>query len=103
MPLQARYEMSLDVYDDRIPHTPVLARDVAEFGELARAYAINRADKADAKEFGAILSLLPITTRPCSPLERAVLMRAAKRTDTTTEGFEARKNWIVSDCAAQAQ
>ncbi|MBO9668994.1 MAG: hypothetical protein J7485_00605 [Sphingobium sp.] len=100
LPLKDRYEMYLDVYDDRTPRNPVLASDVAALGEPARAYAISRADQADAKELGAILSLLSVIVSPCSDAERAVLMRAAKRTDTTDEALEARRNWIVSACAS---
>jgi hypothetical protein len=99
VPLKQRYDMYLDVYDDQIPRNPLLASDLAELGEPARAYAISRADRADAKELGAILSLLPITNRPCSDVERVILMRAAKRIDTSAEGFEARKNWILRYCA----
>jgi hypothetical protein len=91
--------MYLDVYDDRTPRNPMLASDLVELGQPARTYAMARTSVADAKEFGAILSLLSEFNHPCAADEKAILTASAERLDSGTEAFDARKNWIEVACS----
>jgi hypothetical protein len=99
LPLQERYAMYLDVYDDRTPRNPMLASDLVELGQPARTYAITRTSTADAKEFGAILSLLSHFNHPCTADEKALLTASAERLDSGREALDASKDWIEVACS----
>lgn len=74
LPLPERYELYLDVYFSRVPRNPILADDVAQLGEPARVYVIERALNADVAEFGAALAVVAAFDRTCSSNEYSELL-----------------------------
>ena len=79
LPLVQRYDFYLDVYNDRYPPRTEVADDVADLGEPAWRYTINRATSGGFAELDSALPVLQAFDRKCSSAEYGLLIKTARK------------------------
>ena len=102
LPLEARYDLYLDVYERTTPHRTTIAKDIVAVGDPAWSYTIERATAGDYFDLWSALPVINAFGRKCSDTEYHRLMGVAERNAPTSKKRQAASQGVRIACGKAA-
>ena len=98
LPLEARYDLYVEVYMATTPRNPLLAEDIVQLAQPARRYTLQRASRGSGAELGAALTVISQFSEGCSDPERTTLLKAVEGVAESEDQREALVSRVMVTC-----